>query len=74
MENGFVKVISPIDDTPAQKAGVQAGDLIIKLDEKPVKGMSLEEAVNLMRGKPGTPACVELPAGRMAEGALLGAP
>lgn len=54
MENGFIKVISPIDDTPAQKAGVQAGDLIIKLDEKPVKGMSLEEAVNLMRGKPGT--------------------
>lgn len=54
MENGFVKVISPIDDTPAQKAGVQAGDLIIKLNEKPVKGMSLEEAVNLMRGKPGT--------------------
>ncbi len=54
MENGFVKVIAPIDDTPAQKAGVQAGDLIIKLDEKPVKGMSLEEAVKLMRGKPGT--------------------
>ncbi len=54
MENGFVKVIAPIDDTPAQKAGVQAGDLIIKLDEKPVKGMSLEEAVQLMRGKPGT--------------------
>nr|WP_236744372.1 PDZ domain-containing protein [Marinobacter similis] len=54
MENGFVKVIAPIDDTPAQKAGVQAGDLIIKLNEKPVKGMSLEEAVKLMRGKPGT--------------------
>ncbi|MBW0147411.1 S41 family peptidase [Marinobacter arenosus] len=54
MENGFVKVIAPIDDTPAQKAGVQAGDLIIKLDEKPVKGMGLEEAVKLMRGKPGT--------------------
>ncbi|WP_417513307.1 S41 family peptidase [Marinobacter sp.] len=54
MENGFVKVIAPIDDTPAQQAGVQAGDLIIKLDEKPVKGMSLEEAVQLMRGKPGT--------------------
>ncbi|WP_273207393.1 S41 family peptidase [Marinobacter subterrani] len=54
MENGFVKVIAPIDDTPAQKAGVQAGDLIIKLNEKPVKGMSLEEAVQLMRGKPGT--------------------
>ncbi|MDO3720787.1 S41 family peptidase [Marinobacter sp. chi1] len=54
MENGFVKVIAPIDDTPAQKAGVQAGDLIIKLDEKPVKGMTLEEAVSLMRGKPGS--------------------
>ena len=54
MEDGFVKVISPIDDTPAQKAGVQAGDLIIKLGDQPVKGMSLEEAVKLMRGKPGT--------------------
>ncbi|PXX93649.1 peptidase S41 [Marinobacter vulgaris] len=54
MEDGFVKVISPIDDTPAQKAGVQAGDLIIKLGDQPVKGMSLEEAVTLMRGKPGT--------------------
>lgn len=54
MEDGFVKVISPIDDTPAQKAGVQAGDLIVKLGDKPVKGMSLEEAVKLMRGKPGS--------------------
>ena len=54
MEDGFVKVISPIDDTPAQKAGVQAGDLIIKLGDQPVKGLSLEEAVKLMRGKPGT--------------------
>ena len=54
MENGFIKVIAPIDDTPAEQAGVQAGDLIIKLDEKPVKGISLEEAVQLMRGKPGT--------------------
>lgn len=54
MENGFVKVIAPIDDTPAQQAGVLPGDLIIKLDEKPVKGMGLEEAVQLMRGKPGT--------------------
>ncbi|WP_428606429.1 S41 family peptidase [Sedimenticola sp.] len=54
LEDGFVKVISPIDDTPAQRAGVKAGDLIIRLDEKPVKGMSLEEAVGLMRGKPGT--------------------
>ena len=54
MENGFVKVISPIDDTPAQRAGVLAGDVIIRLDDKPVKGMSLDEAVKLMRGKPGT--------------------
>ncbi|MDD5391452.1 MAG: S41 family peptidase [Thiothrix sp.] len=54
MEDGFVKVISPIDDTPAQKAGLQAGDLIIRLDETPVKGMTLNDAVKLMRGKPGT--------------------
>ena len=54
MEDGFVKVIAPIDDTPAQRAGVEAGDLIIRLDETPVKGMSLADAVNLMRGEPGT--------------------
>jgi len=54
LEDGFVKVIAPIDDTPAQRAGIQAGDLIIRLDDKPVKGMSLNEAVNIMRGKPGT--------------------
>lgn len=54
MEDGFVKVISPIDDTPAAKAGVQAGDLIVKLNDTPVKGMSLSDAVKIMRGKPGT--------------------
>jgi carboxyl-terminal processing protease len=54
MENGFVKVISPIDDTPAKRAGVRSGDLIIRLDGKPIKGMSLDDAVKLMRGKPGT--------------------
>jgi carboxyl-terminal processing protease len=54
MEDGFVKVITPIDDTPAQRAGVKAGDLVIRLDEKPVKGMTLQEAVNIMRGKVGT--------------------
>jgi len=54
MENGFIKVISPIDDTPAQQAGLQAGDLIIRLDETPVKGMSLTDAVTHMRGEPGT--------------------
>lgn len=54
MEDGFVKVVAPIDDTPADRAGVQAGDLIIRLDDKSVKGMTLNEAVNIMRGKPGT--------------------
>lgn len=54
MEDGFVKVIAPIDDTPAERAGIKAGDLIIRLDERPVKGMTLNEAVKLMRGKPGS--------------------
>jgi len=54
MEDGFVRVVSPIDDTPAQRAGMQSGDLIIRLDETPVKGLSLNEAVKLMRGKPGS--------------------
>jgi carboxyl-terminal processing protease len=54
MEDGFVKVIAPIDDTPAQRAGLQAGDLIIRLDDKPVQGMTLNDAVKLMRGEPGT--------------------
>ena len=54
MEDGFVKVIAPIDDTPAERAGLKAGDLIIRIDDKPVKGMSLNDAVNVMRGKPGT--------------------
>ena len=54
MEDGFVKVISPIDDTPAFKAGLEAGDLIIRLDEKTVKGLTLNDAVKIMRGKPGT--------------------
>ena len=54
MEDGFVKVISPIDDTPAYRAGVKAGDLVIRLDDTPVKGMALSDAVKIMRGKPGT--------------------
>jgi carboxyl-terminal processing protease len=52
--NGFVRVIAPIDDTPAARAGIQPGDLIIKIDDTPVKGMSLTEAVKKMRGDPGT--------------------
>ena len=54
MENGFVKVIAPIDGTPAEQAGILSGDLIIKLDDKAVKGMTLSEAVNLMRGPRGS--------------------
>src|SRR3954465_8638408 len=54
MEDGFVKVISPIEDTPAFKAGIKPNDLIIKLDDTPVKGMSLNDAVKRMRGKPNT--------------------
>lgn len=54
MEDGFVKVVAPIEDTPAYRAGIKSGDLIIKLDETPVKGMTLNEAVKRMRGKPGS--------------------
>jgi carboxyl-terminal processing protease len=54
MEDGFVKVVSPIEDTPAAKAGLKTGDLIIRLDSKAVKGMTLNDAVKMMRGKPGT--------------------
>ncbi len=54
LEDGFIRVISPIDDTPATRAGILAGDLIIKLDDTPVKGLSLKKAVELMRGNPGT--------------------
>jgi len=55
MEDGFVKVVSPIDDSPAARAGLKPGDLIVKLDETAVKGMTLNDAVKRMRGKPGTP-------------------
>jgi len=54
MENGLVKVISPIEDTPAFQAGIKPGDLIFKLDETLVKGLSLNDAVKHMRGKPGS--------------------
>jgi carboxyl-terminal processing protease len=54
MENSVIKVVSPIDDTPASKAGVQAGDLIFALDGEPVQGLTLQEAVEKMRGKVGT--------------------
>jgi carboxyl-terminal processing protease len=54
VEDGFIKVVSPIDDTPASRAGIEAGDLIIKIDGKPTKGMSMMDAVAQMRGKPGS--------------------
>ena len=54
LENGFVKVIAPIDDTPAYKAGIKSGDLITHLDDEPVLGMTLSEAVSIMRGKVGS--------------------
>lgn len=54
LKDGLVKVVSPIDDTPAAKAGVKSGDLIVKIDETPVKGLSLQDAVQKMRGDPGT--------------------
>src|SRR5713226_3352197 len=69
MEDGFVKVISPIEDTPAFKAGIKPGDLIIKLDDTPVKGMSLNDAVKKMRGKPNTQ--ITLTISRKGEGVPL---
>lgn len=54
MEDGFVKVVAPIDDTPAFKAGIKAGDLVVRIDDTPVKGMSLQQAVEKLRGKVGT--------------------
>lgn len=54
MENGLVKVVSPIDDTPAARAGVESGDYIVQIDDEPVMGLTLSEAVDMMRGKVGT--------------------
>ncbi len=54
MEHGVIKVISPIDDTPAARAGIKAGDLVVKIDGRPVKGLTLRDAVKKMRGKKGT--------------------
>ena len=60
MEEGFVKVIAPIEDTPAYDAGVLAGDYIIQIDETPVFGLTLNEAVELMRGKKGEPIVITI--------------
>lgn len=53
-EDGLIRVISPIDDTPAQRAGIQAGDIIIRLNDTPVKGLALREAIEMMKGEKGT--------------------
>jgi len=55
IENGFIKVIAPIDGTPAKEAGIKSGDLIIRIDNKPTRKMSLNDAIEIMRGKPGEP-------------------
>src|SRR3954467_5049994 len=60
MEDGFVKVVSPIDDSPAFRSGLKSGDLIVKLDETSVKGMTLNDAVKRMRGKPNTQVTLTL--------------
>ena len=60
MEDGFVKVISPIDDTPAQRAGLKAGDLVIEVQNISLKDKSINDAVKLMRGEPGTKVKVKI--------------
>lgn len=67
LENGLIKVIAPIDDTPAQRAGIKSGDLIVSLDGEPVMGLSLSEAIDRMRGEPGTPIDVEIRRGKESE-------
>ena len=60
MEEGFVKVISPIEDTPAYQAGILAGDFIVQIDDTPVFGLTLSEAVDLMRGDKGDPIAITI--------------
>lgn len=60
LQDGFIRVIAPIDDTPAQRAGIQAGDLITKIGDESIQGVSLNEAVDKMRGKIGTPVTLTL--------------
>ncbi len=59
-ENGFIKVISPIDDTPASRAGIKAGDLIIEINNRPLQEMLPDEAAQMMRGEPGSPVTVTI--------------
>ena len=54
MDSGFLRVVTPMDDTPADRAGIESGDMILQLDDTPVKGMSLNDAIETMRGEPGS--------------------
>lgn len=65
LEEGFVKVVTPIDDSPSAKAGVMAGDIVTRIDDNPVKGMDLNKAINMMRGPKNTPIKITV----MREGA-----
>jgi carboxyl-terminal processing protease len=67
MEDGLLRVVSPIDDTPAAKAGILAGDVITQVDGTPVKGLSLTQAVDKMRGAPGTEVRLEIVRKDLAE-------
>ena len=67
LENGLIKVITPIDDTPAERAGIKSGDLIVTLDDEPTIGLSLADAVDRMRGEPGTPIKVGIRRGNDSE-------
>jgi len=60
MEDGLIRVVSPIDDTPAQRAGIKSGDLIVTLDGEAVMGMTLSDAVDRMRGEPGSEITLEV--------------
>jgi carboxyl-terminal processing protease len=55
LDEGFVKVVTPIDDSPSARAGILSGDIVIRIDDSPVKGMDLNKAVNLMRGPKNSP-------------------
>ena len=59
-EDGYIKIIAPIDDTPADRAGIQSGDFIIAIDNQPVRELLPEEAANRMRGEPGTEVTVTI--------------